>query len=55
MSNVTSLGRVQPLFKGDYNNKTHKVPDAECKKNMQSITVDEVLAALDKQNLSPNL
>jgi len=40
---------VEIIFKGDYNNKTHKVPDAECKKNMQNISVEEVMTALEKQ------
>ena len=40
---------VEIIFKGDYNNKTQKVPDGECKKNMQNITVEEVMTALEKQ------
>ncbi len=40
---------VEIIYKGDMNNKDKKVPNEECKKNMQNITVDDVINALEKQ------
>lgn len=44
------IGRenVEIVYKGDYNNKTKKVPPTKCFENMNQISVEEVVSSLDK-------
>ena len=51
------IGRknVEIVYKGDFNNKNKKVSNSDCQKNMQNISVDDVMKALDKQFNCKNL
>lgn len=48
------IGRANTeiIFKGDMNNRDQKVPDTECKKNMQNIEIKDITDALDKYLIS---